>query len=219
MRLLVAMALALTLASAGSPPHPVGTTALPPKPAGLDQRVAASLEAAKAHASHVWRDTATINTDGTINGYIEISRGESTKWEFDIGLNRRAVDRMIPPELGGYPINYGFMPRTVSYDGDPADVVVAGPPIEGGTLVRGRIIGLMEMVDSGDLDSKVVVSPVDGAGRALHTLTAEDRERIAQFFNTYKNHEGKSTKITGWSDEAAARAFIAQTAGFFQAGR
>ena len=50
-----------------------------------------------------------------------------------MGANRRAMDRTIPAEVGGYPVNYGFVPQTVSYDGDPFDVLVLGPPIEGGT--------------------------------------------------------------------------------------
>ena len=195
------------------------TEALPPAPAGIKEKVVAYLAAAKPHAEHPWRDLAPLNADGTVNGYIEIPRGESTKWEFRIPLNRRDVDRMIPPELGGYPINYGFLPQTVSYDGDPADVLVAGPPIAGGTVVRGRILGLMRMTDTGDLDSKVVISPLDTNGQPTQTLEAADRERMARFFDTYKNHDGKATKVTGWGDADEALAFLKHTAGFFGASR
>ena len=132
-------------------------------------------------------------------------------------MNRLEVDRVIPAALGGYPTNYGFLPRTISYDGDPADVLVVGPPIATGEVVKGRVLGLMKMVDSGDLDSKVVVSPVDDRGQALHALEAGDRDRLTQFFNTYKRHEGKSTQITGWGSEADARAFLQKTAGFYAA--
>lgn len=190
---------------------------LPPAPAGLDQKVAAYLAAAQQFPEHPWRDRAPLNSDGTVNGYVEIPRGESAKWEFRIPLNRREVDRTIPPELGGYPINYGFLPQTVSYDGDPADVLVLGPPLEGGSIVTGRIAGLMEMVDTGDLDSKVIISLLDANGRPTHTLTAEDRERMTRFFDAYKNHQGKVTKVTGWGDEEAARAFLKQVSSFFAA--
>jgi len=186
----------------------------PPAPAGLDLKLSAYLDAAKAHPQHVWRDTEPLNTDGTVNAYIEIPRGESTKWEFSIALNRREIDRMIPRELGGYPINYGFLPRTISYDGDPTDVLVLGPPLPGGAVVKGRIVGLMQMMDTGDLDSKVVVSPVD----ANHALDADVRARLEQFFNTYKNHDGKATKVTGWGSAADALAFLHWTAGFFKSG-
>lgn len=190
---------------------------LPSAPAGLEQRVKAYLEAAKQYPEHVWRDLPPRNADGTINGYVEISRGESQKWEFRIPLNRREVDRVIPSELGGYPINYGFLPQTVSYDGDPADVLVLGPALEGGTVVKGRIVGLMEMTDTGDLDSKVIISLLDAQGRPTHELTEEDRRRMTQFFDTYKKHEGKPTKVTGWGDPEAAKAFLDKTAGFFAA--
>jgi len=193
--------------------------ALPPAPAGLENRVATYMEAARKYPQHVWRDTSPLNADGTVNGYVEIPRGESTKWEFRIPQNQREVDRTIPSELGGYPINYGFMPQTVSYDGDPADVLVLGPPLEGGTVAKGRIVALMEMTDTGDIDHKVVISPLDANGRPTHELTEDDRRRMTQFFDTYKNHDGKATKITGWGDQAAARAFLDKTAGFFAAAR
>ena len=83
--------------------------------------------------------------------------------------------------------------------------------LPGGTLVKGRIVGLMHMTDTGDLDSKVVVSPVD----EKHALDPDLRARLEQFFNTYKNHEGKVTKITGWASQADALAFLQQTASFF----
>lgn len=157
-----------------------------------------------------------LNEDGTVNGYVEIARGDSTKWEFRIPLNRREVDRMIPKELGGYPINYGFMPRTISYDGDPADIVFLGPALAAGEIVKGRIVGVMRMTDTGDLDDKVVASPLDTGGGAAYRLEAADRERMERFFNTYKKHEGKVTRITGWGDEKDARAFIARTRSFFR---
>ena len=46
--------------------------------------------------------------------------------------NARAIDRMMPVDVGGYPVNYGFVPQTISYDGDPFDVLVLGPPLAGG---------------------------------------------------------------------------------------
>ena len=54
--------------------------------------------------------------------------------------NERAIDRLIAPKVGGYPVNYGFVPQTISYDGDPFDILVLGPPLAGGSLVRGIIV-------------------------------------------------------------------------------
>ena len=134
--------------------------------------LATSLKNAAAHAKHVWRDTAPTNPDGTVNGYIEIARGDRRKWEFDMRANARAIDRMIPEDIGGYPVNYGFVPQTVSYDGDPFDVLVLGPPLPDGRLVRGVIVGVMFMEDEKGLDSKVVMSPLGAERRPLYALTA-----------------------------------------------
>ena len=195
-------------------PAPSSSQQLPPAPAGLDERVAAYVESARQYPLHVWRDVPPLNDDGTVNGYVEIPRGESKKWEFRIPLNRREVDRTIPRELGGYPINYGFLPRTASYDGDPADVLVLGPSLEGGAIVKGRIVGLMQMMDGPDLDSKVIISPLDADGRARYTLDGETQKRLETFFNSYKRHEGKVTSVTGFAGPAEALVFLETTAGF-----
>lgn len=174
------------------------------------------MNAARPYPSHVWRDVAPLNADGTVNGYIEIPRGESTKWEYRIELNRREEDRTIPRELGGYPVNYGFLPRTISYDGDPADVLVLGPPLEGGTVVKGRIVGFMRMVDSGEVDSKLIISPLDAGGGAAHALDSDTRKGLEVFFNTYKQHEGKVTQVTGFADAAQGLVFLNTSARFVQ---
>jgi inorganic pyrophosphatase len=158
-----------------------------------------------------------LNPDGTVNGYIEIPRGDRTKWEYDMGRNARAIDRVIPRDVGGYPVNYGFVAQTVSYDGDPFDVLVLGPSLEGGRLVRGVIVGLMHMEDEKGLDSKVVLSPVDRNGRATHRLTEKDRRRIGDYFRRYKLHEpGTFSKVPGWGSPAEGLAYVRRTHAFFR---
>src|SRR5688572_23382125 len=116
-------------------------------PAMATAALANSLEASARHAKHVWRDSRPLNADGILNAHVEIPRGERRKWEFDMRANARAVDRVIPQDVGGYPVNYGFVPQTVSYDGDPFDALVLGPPLPGGRMVRGVIVGVMFMED------------------------------------------------------------------------
>lgn len=186
-------------------------------PASATASLARSLAASQAHRTHVWRDTAPFNADGTLNGYIEIARGDRRKWEYDLARAARVIDRVIPEDLGGYPVNYGFVPQTVSYDGDPFDVLVLGPPIAGGRLVRGVIVGLMHMEDEKGLDSKVVMSPVDRNGRATHGLTAEEEQRIGDYFRRYKLHEtGKFSKVPGWAGPEEGLAFVKMTHAFFR---
>ena len=108
-----------------------------------------------------------------LNAYIEIPLGGRQKFEFNMAKNAPALDRTIPEKIGGYPVNYGIVPQTISYDGDPFDVLVLGPAIPRGQLVKGAIVGLMHMEDETGLDSKVVISgsaptaspaPVDRGG-------------------------------------------------------
>lgn len=200
-------------AIAAAQPQTLAPNALPPT---ATSQLAKSLEAASAHPRHVWRDTPPKNADGTVNAYIEISRGDRRKWELDMRANTRGIDRVIPESVGGYPVNYGFVPQTVSYDGDPFDVLVLGPAIDGGQTVRGVVVGLMYMEDDKGLDSKVVLSFPDDRGRPLHGLTASDQQRIAEYFRRYKEHEiGAYSKVPGWGSVAEGFSLIARTHAFF----
>ena len=162
------------------------------------------------------RDTSPLNDDGTVNAYIEIARGDRQKWEFNMRSNERAIDRVMPEAIGGYPVNYGFVPQTVSYDGDPFDALVLGPPIPGGRVVRGAIVGLMSMEDEKGLDSKVVLSLTGPDGRPRHQLTDRDRQDIGDYFRRYKKHEpGKFSKVPGWGPLADGLVYVTTTHAFF----
>ena len=192
---------------------------IPPRvlPAGATAALAESLKAAAAHSKHVWRDTLSMNEDGTVNAYIEIGRGDRRKWELDMSANARAIDRMIPIEVGGYPINYGFVPQTISYDGDPFDALVLGPEIRGGSLVRGVIVGVMFMEDEKGLDSKVVLSRTGPDGKPLHELTDTVRREVGDYFDRYKDHEpGAFSNVPGWGPAAEGLAFVTTTHAFFR---
>jgi inorganic pyrophosphatase len=196
--------------------HAQSSTAPLRLPAAAATQLTRSLDAAKAHPRHVWRDTPPMNADGTVNGYIEIPRDDRRKWELDMAANDRAIDRMMPESLGGYPVNYGFVPQTVSYDGDPFDILVLGPPLAGGALVRGVIVGLMRMEDEKGLDSKVVVSLSGRDGRPMHALAAADQQRIGDYFRRYKQHEpGKFSKVSGWGTAAEGLSYVKTTHAFF----
>jgi inorganic pyrophosphatase len=184
-------------------------------PAFAASKLSTSLSESKPHHKHIWRDTPPLNEDGTVNGYIEIARGDRNKWEFDMTANERAIDRVIPEDIGGYPVNYGFVPQTVSYDGDPFDILVLGPPIEGGSLVRGSIVGLLLMDDEKGSDAKVVVSPLEN-GRPEFALTEPVREEIADYFKRYKLWEpDKFSNVSGWGPGAEGLALIKMTHAFF----
>jgi inorganic pyrophosphatase len=193
-------------------PRPSRTLPAPAKAA-----LTASLESAARHKQHVWRDTPPYADGGLLHAYVEIPVGERRKFEFDIRANARRVDRVMPETLGGYPVNYGFVPQTVSYDGDPFDVLVLGPPLPGGQLARGVIVGLMLMEDEKGVDSKVVMAPATRGGAARYQLDAATQERIARYFREYKRHEpGKFSRVPGWATGAAGRAHVDATHAFFR---
>ena len=131
--------------------------------------------------------------------------------------NRRAIDRMMPESLGGYPVNYGFVPQTVSYDGDPFDALVLGPPLPEGALARGVIVGVMFMEDEKGVDSKVVLSRTDANGRPVTQLTPAVQREIGDYFAHYKEHQpGAFSRVPGWGSAAEGLAYVRTTHAFFR---
>ena len=195
-------------------------------PAAAASKLRESLKAASPHKTHVWRDTLPFSLSRRsnaeaerVNAIVEIPRGERRKFEFDMAKNAPAVDRVMPEKIGGYPVNYGIVPQTVSYDGDPFDVLVLGPAIPSGQLVNGVVVGLMQFEDETGLDSKVVISRVGGDGKPMHQLTDAEKTRIAEYFNRYKrDDEDPKTFATvpGWGTAADGLAFVRMTHAFFQ---
>ncbi len=193
----------------------VSERASPVLPAAATASLAASLDAATGQKRHAWRDTPPL-AGRLVNAYVEIPRGERRKFEFDMRANRRAVDRVMPADVGGYPVNYGFVPQTVSYDGDPFDALVLGPPLAGGRVVRGVVVGLMLMEDEKGNDSKVVLSPTRSDGKPRYALDETERARIAEYFRRYKRHEpGKFSTVPGWGTAADGEAHTDMTHAFF----
>ena len=123
---------------------------------------------------------------------------------------------MIPADPGDYPIAYGFVPQTISYDGDPFDVLVLGKPVAG-RIVRVAIDGLMHMEDEKGLDSKVVGSVVDAHGAPVERLTDDVRASVGRYFARYKLHEpGKFSRVPGWGTADEGAAFVRTTHAFFR---
>jgi inorganic pyrophosphatase len=147
---------------------------------------------------------------------VEISRGDRRKWEYRMARNARDIDRTIPEQVGGYPVNYGFVPQTVSYDGDPFDVLVLGPPIDGGRIVRGVIVGLLLMEDEKGFDAKVVIARATG-GRPDYVLNERNRHEIADYFERYKLFDpGKFSRVPGWGTVEEGLALVKMTHSFFK---
>jgi inorganic pyrophosphatase len=213
MRTTFVLLAAIASSGAGAQERPPADTL----PVAAAKALASSLDAAKSFSRHHWRDTPPWNSDGTLNAYVEIARGDQRKWEFNMARNARAIDRVMPNEIGGYPVNYGFVPQTVSYDGDPFDALVLGPALPDGALARGVVVGLMNTEDENGMDAKVVLSPVGPDNRAVYELTAGERARIGGFFERYKQWEaGKFSRVPGWGTVTDGEAFVRVTHSFFR---
>jgi inorganic pyrophosphatase len=148
-----------------------------------------------------------------VNVIIEIPmNAEPVKYEVDKDTGAIFVDRVLTTPMR-YPCNYGYVPHTLSGDGDPVDVLVVMPlPLVPGCVVRCRPVGMLAMKDEAGEDTKVVAVPVDKVFpgyRSVHgvrDLPELTLDRIAHFFEHYKDLEkGKWVKVEGWKDADAAK--------------
>ncbi|CCH66020.1 Inorganic pyrophosphatase [Richelia intracellularis HM01] len=141
---------------------------------------------------------------GIINIVIEIAGGCKNKYEFDKHLQAFTLDRVLYSSVK-YPYDYGFVPNTLADDGDPLDgMVLMDEPTFPGCIIASRPIGMLEMIDGGDRDEKILCVP-DKDPRytqvtSLKNIAPHKLEEIAEFFRSYKNLEGKVTEIISWQD-------------------
>ena len=153
-----------------------------------------------------------------INVVIEIpSHSNPIKYEVDKESGMVMVDRFLGTSMV-YPCEYGFVPHTLSEDGDPVDVLVVSPfSLIPGSVIRCRPVGMLQMTDESGKDAKILAVPVDKlTTRYQHVQKPLDlgKELIAMiehFFTHYKDLEkGKWVKVEGWQDiEAAKKEIIA----------
>jgi len=148
-----------------------------------------------------------------INVIIEIPmNSEPVKYEVDKKTGAIFVDRVLTTPMR-YPCNYGYIPHTLSGDGDPADVLVVMPlPLIPGCVIRCRPVGMLQMTDEAGEDTKIIAVPINKVFPAYAgVLTIDDlpeltRDRIQHFFEHYKDLEkGKWVKVEGWAGPDAAR--------------
>lgn len=141
---------------------------------------------------------------GLLNVLIEIAGGSKNKYEFDKDLNAFALDRVLFASVQ-YPWDYGFVPNTLADDGDPLDgMVIMDEPTFPGCVIAARPVGMLEMIDGGDRDEKILCVPDKDPRysqvKSLKDIPQHRLDEIAEFFRTYKNLEKKETKILGWQD-------------------
>ena len=151
-----------------------------------------------------------------INVIIEIpAHSDPVKYEVDKVSGAMYVDRFMNTAMH-YPCNYGYVPHTLSDDGDPVDVLVLTPvPLITGSVVRCRPVGVLKMTDESGDDAKVLAVPVDKLClmyrkvKDFRDLPEVTLEQIAHFFEHYKDlDEGKWVRVEGWAGVEEAKAEI-----------
>ena len=156
------------------------------------------------------------NLPDEINVIIEIpANSDPVKYEVDKDTGALMVDRFMATAMF-YPCNYGYIPNTLSEDGDPLDVLVPTPyPLINGAVIKCRPVGVLKMEDESGIDAKLIAVPVDKLSviyrdvNEATDLPALLLQQIEHFFEHYKDLEkGKWVKVQGWADAAEAKAEI-----------
>ena len=170
------------------------------------------------------RVTSGDNIPSEINVVIEIpARSDPVKYELDKKTGAMFVDRFMNTAMH-YPCNYGYVPHTLSKDGDPVDVmVVTTYPLIPGSVIKCRPVGVLKMTDESGDDAKILAVPVDKMSR--HYRTVQDfrdlpevlMEQIAHFFEHYKDlDEGKWVRVGGWGGVDDAKQEIMDSVKMYQ---
>ena len=154
--------------------------------------------------------------NGLLNVVNEIPKGSTLKIEWDRERAAFTLDR-VEPAIYAKPVNYGFIPKTLDEDGDELDVlIVTDEPIPTGVWLKTRILGVLNFVDDGEIDHKVVVVPEDdrnsgGKFQTLEDLGEQYLKQLEEHFKHYKDlKKPGSTVVNGWGNIEDAKKIVSE---------
>jgi inorganic pyrophosphatase len=143
-----------------------------------------------------------------VNAIIEIPQGSRAKYEIDKDTGLLKLDRVIYSSFY-YPSNYGFIPQTYGDDKDPLDIlVITSMPVQALCLMEAKVIGVMQMIDSGDADDKIIAvanrDPSVNHYNNIEELQKHFFDEMRHFFEEYKKLENKTVVVEEFGDKVKA---------------
>ncbi len=156
---------------------------------------------------NLWHEISP-GTKEKMNVIVEINKGSKNKYEVDKETGLIALDRAAHTAQD-FPFDYGFIPQTLWHDNDPIDVILLTTfPLLPGVLVRARPVAIMNMIDGGEGDDKIIAVPVDDPRwdevKDLGDINKHTLKEIEHFYSTYKKLQNKEVVINGFKGKKEA---------------
>jgi inorganic pyrophosphatase len=170
---------------------------------------------------HPWHGIpAGENAPRIVNAIIEIPQGSRAKYEIDKPSGLLKLDRVIYSSFY-YPVNYGFIPQTYGGDKDPLDIlVITSLSVQPLTIMDAKIIGVMQMVDSGDADDKIIAvaatDPSVNHYNNIEELPKHFFDELRHFFEEYKKLENKTVVVEEFGDKSTALKIVTEAIDFYK---
>ncbi|GAB3005371.1 inorganic diphosphatase [Niabella terrae] len=174
-----------------------------------------------ATVNHPWHGVGYgPNAPEIVNTIIEIPEGSRAKYEIDKQTGLLKLDRVIYSSFH-YPVNYGFIPQSLGQDQDPLDILVlCSQTIRSFCLVRAKVIGNMQMIDSGERDDKIIAVAQDDPSvnhyDNVDQLPQHFLLEMRNFFEQYKVLEDKKVEIDAFQDKETALSIVTEAIDFYR---
>jgi len=171
------------------------------------------MKARTTNVLHPWHGASHgDNTPEKVMALIEISQGSRTKYEIDKETGLLILDRVIYSSFH-YPVNYGFIPQTLGWDGDPLDILVlCSQSIQPLCLVEANVVGNMQMIDSGEYDDKIIAVAANDPSvnhiTSIEELPKHFISELRNYFEQYKVLENKQVQIENFQHKEDAYKII-----------
>jgi inorganic pyrophosphatase len=171
--------------------------------------------------SHPWHGVPVgKQAPRIVNAIIEIPQGSRAKYEIDKESGLLRLDRIIYSSFY-YPCNYGFIPQTYGGDRDPLDIlVITSQPVQALCLMDAKIVGVMQMIDSGDADDKIISVAAHDPGvnhyNNIEELPKHFFDELRHFFEEYKKLEKKMVIVEEFGDKTTALKIVQDAIDFYK---